>query len=247
MWKAFLDLLFPPQEGCGFCNSSGRINPKTGMCLSCEGKLEFIRPPYCRKCGRQFPAACSLPVCPECAGQSYAFDLARAVCIYSGVIHDAVHRFKFRHCRKDAQWLGKLILNGMRNYPEILGFDAVVPVPLHKERLLERGYNQAELLGRIIADDYRKPLLSSCLLRTRPTSHQSFLSRQERHVNVKDAFAAEKNRMSLAQLENRKLLLIDDVFTTGSTTDECAKALVNAGAAKVFVLTLATGKAMAKV
>lgn len=245
MWKTFLNLLFPPIQSCGFCNGFGKINDKTGICSSCESKIEFIKTPYCYKCGKYFQTKemySNYNLCPECQKQNYDFTLARAACIYCDIIQESVHRLKFQHHRSDADWLGKIILKGMKNYPEILDFDVIVPVPLHQERLLERGYNQAELLGQVVADFYKRPLLTNCLKRSKSTSQQSLLSRQDRFKNIKNAFVVDQEQLQNTNIENKNILLIDDVFTTGSTTNECARTLIKAGVAKVLVLTLATGK-----
>jgi ComF family protein len=158
-----------------------------------------------------------------------------SVSVYEGVLRTAIHRFKFNKRKVLADPLGILMVKYLSQNPalEIKKIDSIVPVPLHKKRLRQRGFNQAELLARVVSRYFEKPVLP-LLERTRNTKAQFDLPRAERFKNINQAFAVSDHQAVF----NRRLLLVDDIYTTGSTLAECSKALRAAGARRIEILTL---------
>lgn len=156
---------------------------------------------------------------------------------YDGSLKELIHRFKFKGQRSLAIPLSELLLAFATTHRLTEGIDVVVPVPLHPVRQRERGFNQSLLLSQRCAQPFRRPLLPRALLRTKPTASQTQLPRAERLTNVRGAFRCPRPR----QVEEQRILLIDDVLTTGATVSECARTLKEAGATKVTACTLARG------
>lgn len=177
--------------------------------------------------------------CPNCSEMNVFFDRAIAVMRFRGVIREAIHQFKYGnqlHWRKVLQqwfWAGYL------DYPELQNIDLILPVPLHPVRFRTRGFNQARILieGLKSQSPAQIHILEGCLSRVRETVTQTDLDRSERMKNLEGAFQVRKPH----KIEGKKLLLVDDVLTTGSTVNECAKILKKAGATSVLVFTLARG------
>lgn len=190
------------------------------------------------RCSQPFSGALSGPfVCSSCTGRELHFECAVAACLSRGVVREYLHRFKYgkeRFLRLPlADWLAEALQDERLRTPPL---DAVAPVPLHSARQRERGFNQAELLAELLAARAGLPLLR-CLERTRYTTTQTRLNRGARMENLRNAFRVRHTSLVTA----RHLLLVDDVFTTGSTVEECARVLLLAGAASVRVATVARG------
>jgi ComF family protein len=155
--------------------------------------------------------------------------------LFDGPVRDLVHRFKYgkkvQHCRP----LGLLTARHLEAFVVSFGADLIIPVPLHVKRLRERGFNQAVLLGEFLAKQWRLPLSRNNLRRIRWTEPQISLSAGERRDNVRGAFAVR----DAASVRNRRIILVDDVYTTGSTVTECSRILMRNGAEEVAVLTIA--------
>jgi len=174
-------------------------------------------------------------VCGFCESDRPAYNMARACGLYRGSLAHAIRRFKFNARRSILPALSGFILEADQTWLADVEVDAVIPVPLHPRRLSERGFNQAADLARPVSRRRRAPLLYSALIRQRDTEPQYGLSLNQRRQNVKGAFKV----MDPARIRDRKILLVDDIMTTGITVDECVRALNKSGADKVVVLTLA--------
>lgn len=201
-----------------------------------EALLDLIFPPACEVCRGK----CEEPLCPDCFSQikllQPQYDVYAAA-PYDGVVKRSLHRFKFQKRKKLVRPLGIVLVKYIHSQNHVIKIEemhGVVPVPLHLKRLRERGFNQVELLAEIINRYYEVPVVRA-LERTRNTRAQFDLPRAERIANVKGAFKVTDPK----SVFNRNLLLLDDIYTTGATTAECAKALKIAGARRVEVLTLA--------
>jgi len=194
------------------------------LCGACFESLPWTGSPTCERCG--VPTAFETPVCGACKNVDFAFETARAPLRYEGVGKEIVHALKYRGYTPVAAKLAAPLL------AESVGgeFDGIVPVPLHRARLRKRGFNQAALLARGLAGRMNSPV-SDTLQVVRSTRDQVELSAAERRRNVAGAFLAGTRTRG-------KLLLVDDVFTTGATTNACAAALLRAGAAEVHAVTL---------
>lgn len=218
-----LDLLFPPQ--CVGCRAFGFF-----ICPSCLNSLPRIQPPICPLCGKPQAQAA---LCPGCWGWRPALDGIRSPFSFEGVVRQAVHSLKYRNLRAVAQPLGVLMAQYLGS--NALPADVLVPVPLHEKRLRERGYNQSALLARHISEAGGLPLEEASLVRRKDTPPQArTTSVEQRRENVAAAFAAGRRAF-----RGRRVLLIDDVCTSGATLDACAAGLKRAGAAAVWGLTLA--------
>jgi len=225
--RGIVDLFFPP--ACLVCRTPG----PDALCRSCTDSFRLIRPPVCDRCGRPLRGPPDLLfICMFCRRRHLHFRHARAVGIYDGPLRDAVHALKFRRRAELGEPLGRLMADLAAADPVLRGCDLVVPIPLHVDRLAERGFNQAEVLAQEVAVALDRPLASRVLTRVRATQAQSVLLLPERRANVRGAFAA-------APVSVRRVLLVDDVLSTGFTAAACAQALRGAGAHEVVVLTLA--------
>ena len=212
--------------------------PAASLCLSCWNKIE-PRPEYfCKTCGEPY-AGDDLPErCMTCVDRRFAFEFASAPYLSRGILRHLIHRYKYDGHLYLRNTFAELLGRAWRD-TRIPQSDAVlVPVPLHPRRRRERGFNQADELARLLSRQSALPVLPA-LKRTRYTTTQTSLGRKLRIANLKDAFRLHPRFMR--SVKNKTVLLVDDVFTTGSTTHECATALRRANTHKVIVITLARG------
>jgi len=177
----------------------------------------------------------SKPLCHLCRRGIYAFHLARSYGVYTGAMLRAITLLKYHAVTPLGGWFAARLAELVARQPEGFAADVVVPVPLHPTRLRERGYNQAELIARPLARRMRLPLRSYLLVRTKPRPDKLKLTRKERWSSVRGAYAIRAG----TQVDKLRVLLVDDVFTTGATLDACARALRQAGASSVVGLTVA--------
>jgi ComF family protein len=231
--KAFLDILFPP-----LCHACKSFIPDAGaihLCESCLAGSPAIASPHCTLCGLPFLTEGGTDhLCGGCIRNPPSFAAARAAVMFDGPVRDLIHRFKYgkkvQHCRP----LGLLTARQLGEFVAASSADLIIPVPLHVKRLRERGFNQALLLTEALAKQWRLPLSRHNLRRIRWTEPQISLSALERKENVRGAFAVH----DAAGVRNRRIILVDDVYTTGSTVAECSRTLRKAGAEAVFVATI---------
>ncbi|MEW6595858.1 MAG: ComF family protein [Thermodesulfobacteriota bacterium] len=230
-WRAGLDLLFPPHcLGCGEGLASS-LPPL--FCPDCREKIIPLTPPFCSCCGRPLPdAAGQGHVCGRCLAKPPAFARARALLLYAGPVAEAIHRFKYQG---ETCGLATFAHFHQSAPPDLAASDCILPVPLHKKRLRERGFNQAQLLAAALFPGQRQRLHPDLLRRVRHTAPQTGMNGRERRRNLRGAFAVSRPE----KIRGQRVLLVDDVYTTGSTVNECATILRRAGAAAVEVLTLA--------
>ncbi len=225
--RGLLDLLFPP--ACAVCREAGHYP----LCPRCRSAFRLIRPPVCQRCGRPLRGPPDLIfTCVPCRRRRTSFVCARAAGIYDGALREAVHALKFGGCRAMARPLGEMVAEVVASDARMRA-DVVVPVPLHRRRLRERGFNQAELLADEVARRLGLPSRPGALERVRETPAQVGLGKEDRRVNVRGAFVARDG------VAGARVLLVDDVLSTGSTAVECARALRTAGAAAVTVAAVA--------
>lgn len=218
-----LDLLFPWR-----CAGCGRVG--TLLCPACLAQVQPVPQPVCIRCGR--PVA-TPGRCDGCAAGQFHVSAIRAAAVYAEPLSQAIHQFKYEGRPELHEPLGELLAGYWRG--RSVTVDVVAAVPLHAQRLAERGYNQSDLLAAVLCREVGLPLLRpGVLCRERATQQQALLGPAERRENVQGAFSW--NGPALAGC---KVLLIDDVATTGSTLEACAEALLAAGAGKVWALTVA--------
>ena len=218
-----LDLLFPR-----WCISCGREGDY--ICCDCSKLLSMLAPPVCPKCGR--PQHNGL-LCSDCTDKHTDIDGIRSPFIFEGVIRQAIHNLKYHNIRALAESLAVFLNNYIVDNP--IPSEVLVPVPLHKKRLRERGYNQSSLLAKELSKLCGLPVISDSLVRYRYTSTQVRSANiDERLENVTGAFMCIDN-----SLRNKRVLLIDDVATSGTTLNTCASTIKSTGALSVWGLTVA--------
>ena len=231
--RGLLDLLYPPR-----CEVCGRLR-REPICASCAAEIALVAAPVCAVCGEGFdPAAAAAPTCEECRRRVRPYSMARSAAYYEGPLVQAIWRFKY-HCQMVlAMPLARVMTEALEGEAcaglDITSVDVLCPVPLHPSRLRERGFNQSQLLAEEVGAVLSKPA-QLLLSRTRPTPPQVDLPARARSANVRGAFAPA----AAEAVTGRRVLLVDDLFTTGATLAECARALRSAGAAEVRVFTLA--------
>jgi ComF family protein len=234
-FRHILDFILP--TSCSFCN--GRVGDSNipFFCSTCWSDFTPIQGALCPRCGRPFDSPEALSSSPEhvclaCRREPPLFDQALSIGYFEGSLREAVHQFKYRPCRSLGRPLGEWMATHVRLVSDI---DFIMPVPLHTKRLRQRGFNQALLLAHRMSEAHRIPCSCDNLYRSRPTRPQVELTGVERIQNVSGAFALRKP----GEVVDRSVVLVDDVFTTGATMNECASVLKQAGAAQVTAFTLA--------
>ena len=234
-----IDYLYPPScHLCGAPLDRGRY-----LCPPCHGALPRVTPPFCQQCGLPFDGELPDPfICPNCRERDFAFDFARAALLARDGARELVHAFKYRrriHLDRD---LATLTAEALRD-PRLAKQDhwILVPVPLHWKRKQWRWFNQAHEMARSLSRLTGLPV-ENALRRIRPTPQQILLTRAQRLENLRNAFRLSRREQKLRSLKGKSVLLVDDVFTTGSTAHECARILKSdAGAEMVVVLTALRG------
>jgi ComF family protein len=236
-FKAALGLFYP--ETCQLCRAERATAEGGFVGGKCWSHVRFIRPPFCERCGLPFEGDITTTfVCANCHDLDLYFTSARSAVVARTVVLEAIHRFKYSRALWFENFLADLLVREAA--PELLrqgNWDFIAPVPLHPLKLREREFNQAERLAAHLSRATKIPLNNKLLRRANPTATQTLLTREQRAANMKNAFTARPG----ARLAGKRIVLVDDVFTTGATTNACARALRDSGAAAVGVWTVARG------
>jgi len=233
-----VDIVYPPR--CHMCSqflpADEDLPSSHHLCRNCLADLTPITHPICTVCGLPFHTSKGQDhLCENCLRKRPWYDLARSPFLYSGPLMKAIQRFKYNSETQLTPSLGALFFSSaIELIPNPRDF-LTIPVPLHRRRLRERGFNQSLLLAKALSSYLGTQLDYLCLIRKRHTRAQTGLGKEERRKNVKDAFSV----ISPHIIEGRKIILVDDVFTTGYTLNECARTLKKSGATAVICLTLA--------
>lgn len=228
-----LDMIYPPK--CLVCDAL--LAPgEDGCCCECAKKLPFIETPCCLKCGKPISSE-EEEYCMDCQNQSHVFTKGVALWSYDERVRQVVYRFKYKNRREYAGYFGKELIKRYERQMKSWEADAVIPVPLHKKRLRKRGFNQAELIAKEAARYIGVPVKPDLAVRIKNTRPQKELNEKERHKNLKSAFKISKNVVKL-----KRVILVDDIYTTGATVDAIAQLLLKAGIEKVYVVALCIGK-----
>ena len=228
------DALFPPL--CLSCAEVIPSNRRDVFCPECCRQITLITDDYCPVCGILFPdSPAGQHVCGSCLENQPWFSSARAVAVYEGVIHDAIHRFKYGSNIVAGAALARLMADFDFADLDWDVFDVIIPVPLHIRRLRERSFNQSLILAYGLGKKHGLAVDFSLLKRRKFTQTQTGLHKKEREKNISGAFVA----IQPEKIRGKNCILVDDVYTTGATLNECAKTLMKAGAGQVAVLTLA--------
>lgn len=231
--SAFSNLLFP--KYCLVCSIKLTGDQEILLCETCLEKLLLIKEPFCSKCGKPFlNAAGKNHRCSVCLKTKWHFSKAYAVFVYKEPVTKVIHSFKY-HRATSCLATFRALKNSLAHLKENADVDLVIPVPLHKKRLRHRGFNQAQILASCLFPDQKHKINPHILMRTTETPLQTNLSGKARRRNLKNAFSVTNT----AAVKGKKIMLVDDVFTTGTTLNECARTLRKAGAKDVQALTLA--------
>jgi ComF family protein len=222
------NLLLPP--ACPLCRTELTQPTGTGLCRSCLEQLPALPWPRCSRCAIPFATESgSDHLCESCLRQPPFFSQVETVGSYEGLLREAVHRFKYHGSVQLDRPLGTLLAQRMEQSESPICPDLIIPVPLHLNRLRQRGYNQSLLLARQLGRRWQVPVAGRLLVRTRATPPQQGLTATIRRQNLSGAFSLQK------PLQGESILLVDDVMTTGATARECARILQSGGAAEIAV------------
>ena len=229
IFETAIVFLYPAK--CRVCEEFLGVASLPYICANCWQNMQFLEPPWCDICGT--PEANGR--CDECATSPPRYGKLRSIAFYHTTLQQAIHLFKFEKKKVLAQYIIQLINAHIPADCEMAEYDFVLPIPIHKKRLRERGFNQATLLANGIATVEGIPVLTDTLVRKRHTVAQSSLDREARQQNIVGAFEVRNPDI----ISGKRLLVIDDVFTTGATIREAVSELWTADPAEIDVLTLA--------
>lgn len=229
--RAIINLLFPIR--CVICNS---YEFQSNVCEFCWEKLTFITKPYCAICSHPFEYENDdKAICGNCIQTKPNYDKAISILKYDDYSKDLIHNFKYKDQLHILNYFVSLMLNMGKDLIEQA--DIIIPVAMHKHKLLKRGYNQAALIAMNIAKNKKIKYLPQAIIKIVNTDSQAGLKKSQRIKNIKNSF--KLNSKFINEIKGKRVLLIDDVITTGATIEECCKVLKFAEPSKLFVLTLA--------
>lgn len=237
MLDHFLDMLFP-QETCCICRKPGKYCSRQPWCEECLGRMIELQcsGATCEKCGKYLQPGSGL--CADCRQNPPEFEIARAVGPYEEQYRIATKVLKFMGKKYLAPQMGAMMASKIRSEPKFGKLDLIVPVPISANSMQVRGFNQTELLAKQIGKELGIKVEYGAIVRVKDTPNQTELSREEREKNLLSAFAVKPD----IDLAGKSVLLVDDVYTTGSTGRECTRMLLAAGAKRVCIITWATGR-----
>ena len=225
-----MELLYP--KTCCFC---GKISVQE-ICDSCKEKVSYIKEPRCKKCGKPIRYE-EQEYCHDCQKQSFQYLQGRSLWIHKGAVPWSIYQFKYHNRRIYGKFYAKELYRVYGESIEEWGIDLIVPVPLHWRRRRKRGYNQAEIVARYLGELTGIPVDKHLVIRKKYTEPQKTLNNKERVKNLKHVFDVRK-----MTVRAKNILLIDDIYTTGSTIDAISKVLLEKGHNKVWFLTISIGQ-----
>lgn len=231
---SFLELIYPEKNTCFICETYDESIGDKYICSDCEKTIKKIVPPTCSKCSKPIEYKSLTELCQECCDEERYFEISKSPYAYEGIIKKAIYNYKYYNKIYFYKFFGNCLVNYMKDI-NYTNFDCIVSVPLHSSKMRTRGFNQSELLARHISKKLFIPYVDA-LKRIKKTLKQSEQNKEERRKNLKDAFIVKSLPKEII---NSSVLLVDDIYTTGSTVNECSKALINYGATKVYVITIA--------
>ncbi|MEY4385292.1 MAG: hypothetical protein RLY20_575 [Verrucomicrobiota bacterium] len=237
LWtEAALGFVYPAV--CQLCGELRATAAEGYVCSACFQRVRFVKPPFCERCGLPFPGDITTRFeCTNCRDMELHFNNARSAVIAKDVVLEVIHRYKYNRALWFEAFLGDLLTTAAAPELKNANWDYIVPVPLHPTKEREREFNQARRLAHWLSRETGIPVNDRLLERTQSTRTQTLLTRAERAVNVHRAFAARPG----AKLNGERIVLVDDVLTTGATTNACARALKAVGAGEICVWTVARG------
>ena len=206
------------------------------ICPPCEPKLKTIKDPYCLKCGKPLSNE-GKSLCDRCSIAPHDFDECRSALLYDDTMRRSIYRFKYDGRKEYAVYFGQKMAEVLGEKIKTLHADAIIPVPMYKGKEKKRGFNQASLLARELSYHLNIPVYENIIIREKSTKIMRSLGARERENNLKKAFKMVPNSVKLYDV-----IIVDDIYTTGSTADAVAKVMRESGVRRVFVASLSTGK-----
>ncbi len=230
--ERLLNLIYPRR--CPMCDLIlGK--DETYICSTCANQVEFVRDAYCMKCGK--PVLKEQEYCRDCMVRPHRFDSGRVLFVYEGALKKSIYRFKYAGRKEYAQAYAYFAQRELGEFIRRIAPDALIPVPLHRRRFRKRGYNQAELFAVALGKRMGVPVERKLVQRTRNTLPQKELDPSARQNNLKKAFKLCRNDVKL-----NTIIIIDDIYTTGSTMDAVAEQFRRVGVQKIYFLAISGGK-----
>jgi len=235
-FEAFLNLVYPRNLKCMICDETLLDTETNCLCETCGARLIWLTENNCVKCGRHIGLVSTVNTCYECKNEQRAYSKNCSMVLYNDDVKKLIYKLKYGDQRYIAYHMGNIMVEGLAE----MGYgneniDLIIPVPLHTTRLGERGFNQSEWIGKQIAKRMQIHMSPLAVKRIRYTEPQTLLNRAARLQNLKGAFQVNDE----VQIVNKRILVVDDVFTTGSTLNEVSYELVRMGAAHVITSTFA--------
>lgn len=226
-----LSFIFP--KTCPVCDKV--IGHDKTICADCIKKIQYISEPRCKKCGKSLKDS-EKEYCIDCEKNHHLYKCGIAAFLYDDVISKSIYRFKYHNRRTYAEFYGEAIAKMYGALIRSWHADVIIPVPIHEKKLIKRGYNQAGLIAKKLGENLGMNVDESVLLRTVNTRPQKEMTKAERRKNLEKAFKISRN-----VVKYKKVILVDDIYTTGSTIDECTRALLGAGIQAVYFVSLSIG------
>ncbi len=230
LWTKCLGILYP--QTCYFCGKTC----KKEICRKCAGEVEFIQEPRCKKCGKPIRYE-EQEFCHDCEEQKIFYEEGRSIWLHKGPVRWSIYHFKYKNKRVFGEYYATEWKRLYGHKLQEWEIDVIIPVPLHATRRRKRGYNQAEVLAQELGKRCKIPVNSHAVARVAKTRAQKTLNHKERRKNLQGAF-----RVTRYWEREKNVLLIDDIYTTGSTINSLAKELIEQGAHKVYFLTISIGQ-----
>ena len=227
-----LELLYPPR--CPVCQ--GVLRGKESVCRPCKGKLHYISEPKCKKCGKGIEKQ-EQEYCADCQRFSHAFDRGLSVFVYDEVMRRSISMFKYHNRREYAVFYATQMYEQYRVFLNAWRPEVILPVPIHRQKRRQRGFNQAELVAKELSKCSGIPVDSEYLSRNARTTPQKELNRRQRKENLKSAFVVNEQKKGY-----QRVLLVDDIYTTGATMDAISEILRENHVKNIFFLTICVGR-----
>lgn len=238
MLHTILDMIYPAR--CPICGEI--VIPKGRLtCKACEDKPTLVTEPRCKKCSKPIELN-EKEYCSDCERRGFHYDYGYSVWVYDDVMKQSIANFKYHNKKEYAAYYISEILKNYGDRLRRLQPDAIIPVPIHSSKYIERGYNQADILARGIGKELQISVLSDLLLRTKKTLPQKKLNDKERLRNLMEAFQLNEKLAATYPRKLSRILLVDDIYTTGSTLEACTNVLKSNGIKEVYFIVLCIGK-----
>lgn len=234
--EKLIELIYPKR--CPICERI--VLPKGAfICKECYENLQWVNAPYCLKCGKPIQDS-TKEYCYDCENKDFHYEYGYGMWIYDENLRRSIVGFKYKNRREYADFYVDELAKHYKEKIMRMGAEVIVPVPVHKRRYRQRGYNQAAILAQGLGERLNLPVEEELLIRSRYTMPQKSLDDKERLKNLEQAFAV--NPKISEQYLGSRILLIDDIYTTGSTIEACTKVLLQAGVGNVYYISLCIGK-----